>query len=67
LQVTLIHNLEVYGIDLGEFAHSVQKGVACSTSVTPLPGKQQGKEVLVQGNQIHYIEQLLTGRLSFTP
>ena len=61
-QVTLIHNLEVYGIDVEEFACVVQIGAACSTSITDMPGKNKGKEVQVQGNQIHYLEQLLTGK-----
>jgi translation initiation factor 2D len=63
LKVTLIHNVETFGIDPSELAHSVQKAVACSTSVSPLPGKSKGMEVLVQGNQINYVGKLLAGKL----
>ena len=52
----------MYGIDCQEFAHTVQKGVACSTSVSPLPGKNHGLQVMVQGNQTVYIGNLLTGK-----
>ena len=60
-QVTLIHHLEPYGISPDELAHTVQVAMACSTSVSQLPGKGAGTEVLVQGNQVHYVYQLLTG------
>ncbi|ELT91730.1 hypothetical protein CAPTEDRAFT_202452 [Capitella teleta] len=49
-------NKKVYPAEL---AHFVQKGVACSTSVNPLPGKSKGMEVLVQGNQINFVSKLL--------
>ena len=62
LQVTLIHNLETFGIDPEEFAHNVQVNMACSSSISPLPGKNQGMEVLIQGNQINYIASLLIGK-----
>ena len=65
VQVTLIHNLETFGVDPGEFAHSVQKGMACSTSTSPLPGKNRGVEVLVQGNQVAYVAKLLMGELTW--
>ena len=61
IQVTLIHNLETFGIDPEEFAHDVQVHMACSSSVSPLPGKNQGREVSIQGNQINYISSLLIG------
>jgi translation initiation factor 1 (eIF-1/SUI1) len=60
--VTLIENVETYGIDPAEFAHHVQISLACSTAVTPLPGKGKGQQVMVQGNQINYIATLLTGK-----
>lgn len=59
-KVTLIQNIETYGIDPEEFAHRVQLAVACSTSVSELPGKAGGSQVLVQGNQIRFIGNLLT-------
>lgn len=58
-KVTLVEGLEAYGIDISQLAHEVQVGVAASTSVTPLAnGKQQ---LLVQGNQVAFLERLLTG------
>ncbi|XP_077548893.1 eukaryotic translation initiation factor 2D-like [Haemaphysalis longicornis] len=58
-KVTLIEGLEAYGIDPSRLAHEVQVGVAASVSVSPLAnGKQQ---LLVQGNQVAFLERLLTG------
>ncbi|XP_013401541.1 eukaryotic translation initiation factor 2D-like [Lingula anatina] len=59
-KVTLLENLETYGIDPHEFAHTVQIGVACSTTVSPLPGKNKGMQILVQGNQVAHVGKLLT-------
>ncbi len=64
LQVTLIENLETYGIDPEEFGHRVQIGVACSTSLSPLPGKGKGLQLLIQGNQINFVADLLLGTFS---
>lgn len=58
-KVTLITNLETYGIDPQDFAHTVQIGVATSTSVTPAPNKKDGCQVLVQGNQVKFVAKLL--------
>ncbi|KAL3868819.1 hypothetical protein ACJMK2_041578 [Sinanodonta woodiana] len=61
-KITLVENLETYGIDPEEFAHTVQIGVACSTSVSPLPQKNKGFQVMIQGNQINFVADLLTGQ-----
>ncbi|KAK3599846.1 hypothetical protein CHS0354_022416 [Potamilus streckersoni] len=61
-KITLVENLETYGIDPEEFAHTVQIGVACSTSVSPLPQKNKGFQVMIQGNQINFIADLLTSQ-----
>ena len=67
-QVTLIENLEQFGIDPSVFAHEVQIGVAGSTAINPLPGKKHGEvQVLVQGNQIVFIAQLLMGEYATRP
>ena len=63
IKVTLIENLETYGIDPEELGHQVQIGVACSTSVSPLPGKGRGVQLMIQGNQVNYVAQLLLGKL----
>ena len=61
MQVTVVHNLELFGIDAHLFARLVQRGVACSASVTPSADRSLGTEVVVQGNQISFIAKLLIG------
>ncbi|XP_033101081.1 eukaryotic translation initiation factor 2D-like isoform X2 [Anneissia japonica] len=58
-KVTLVNNLETFSIDPKQFSHEVQVGVATSTSVSSLPGKNAGVQVLVQGNKMDYIASLL--------
>lgn len=58
-KVTLVSNLEAYGIRLNEFEKACKLGVAASTTVTKLP-YQKGEQLLVQGNQIRFIYKLLT-------
>lgn len=59
-KVTLVDNLELYGIPIQKFAKQCQHGVAASTSVLNVPGKKS-QQLLVQGNQIHFIHKLLKG------
>ena len=59
-KVTLVHNLELYGIDPSDFSHRCQTGVAASTSVSEAANRRPGAvEVLVQGNQVAFISKLL--------
>lgn len=60
-KVTLIDNLELYGIRMSEFAKECQHGVAASTSVAKVPGKKYD-QLLVQGNQILFIYSLLVDK-----
>jgi translation initiation factor 2D len=62
LQVTLINNLELYGINIQEFARECQHGVAASTSISPVPGKKS-LQLLIQGNQVLFVGNLLMGML----
>ena len=62
LQMTSVYNLEEFGIDPEQFAMTVQKSVACSTTVCPRTDKPKSAQVLVQGNQISYIGKLLCGK-----
>ena len=55
-KVTLVHNLELYGIPAEELAHTVQRRAAASTTVTTPPEVVQ---VLVQGNAVKTIAQVL--------
>ncbi|XP_046405879.1 eukaryotic translation initiation factor 2D isoform X2 [Ischnura elegans] len=59
-KVTLIGNLEAYGIDCTEFAKKCQHGVAASATITQVPGSKSS-QVMVQGNQVIFLEKLLTG------
>jgi len=56
-KVTLIQNLETYGINPEKVAHHAQVAVAASTSIT---STQNGKGiiVLIQGNQVLYLQKL---------
>lgn len=63
-KVTLIHNLDVYGIDPQEFAHKCQVGVAASSTINEAANKKRSNgapviEVLVQGNQVAFAGKLL--------
>lgn len=58
-KVTLVNNLEAFGIRLAEFEKACKIGVAASTTVTKL-ANQKGEQLLVQGNQIKFIHKLLT-------
>ena len=63
-KVTMIHNLDVFGIDPKEFGHKCQVGVAASSTVNEAPNKKKSNgnpviEVLVQGNQVAFAGKLL--------
>lgn len=57
-KVTLINNLELYGINIQEFARECQHGVAASTSISSVPGKKS-LQLLIQGNQVLFVGNLL--------
>jgi len=59
LQVTLVNNLETFGINPKEFSKECQS-IGASATITDDPGKKT-PSVLVQGNQILYVYKLLTG------
>ena len=40
-KVTLVHNLDIFKIDLQEFAHKCQVGVAASSSIHDAPNKKR--------------------------
>jgi len=59
--VSKITGLEAFGIDPAKFAHEMQKRLASSTTVSPLPGKSaSGDEVLIQGNMASELIDVLT-------
>ncbi|XP_043508917.1 eukaryotic translation initiation factor 2D [Frieseomelitta varia] len=57
-KVTLVNNLETFGINAKEFSKECQS-IGASATITDEPGKKT-PSVLVQGNQILYIYKLLT-------
>jgi translation initiation factor 2D len=60
LQVTLIKNLELYGISIEEFVRECRHGVGAGASIISVPG-EKSQELLLQGNQVVFVGNLLTG------
>ncbi|XP_055596620.1 eukaryotic translation initiation factor 2D [Uranotaenia lowii] len=60
-KVTLISNLEDYGVNVTEFAKEVKLGAAASTTMTEVPGTK-GEQLQVQGNHIKLVYELLIGK-----
>ncbi|XP_076463313.1 eukaryotic translation initiation factor 2D-like [Babylonia areolata] len=58
-KVTMVHNLESYGVDTRQFAHMVQRKIACSASPVSSERQGGGMDVQVQGNQTEFIVQQL--------
>lgn len=63
-KVTLVDNLELFNINVQEFAKQCQQGVGASATVQIPTGKKLS-QLLVQGNQILFIHKLLTGKIFF--
>lgn len=58
-KVTVVRNLETYGLDPCSVATILQQRCQASTIVSPAPGAKDSLQVQVQGNQIHHLGQLL--------
>jgi len=59
-KMTMIRNLDQYGIDVKEFAKKLQQIAASSTAVDNIPGgKVPKQQVQVQGMQSKHVFQLL--------
>ncbi|MED6241137.1 hypothetical protein ATANTOWER_031751 [Ataeniobius toweri] len=58
-KVTLIKNLEVYGLDPAAVATALQHRVQASTVLQLLPGAKDKVLVQIQGNQVHQVGSLL--------
>lgn len=64
--VTLVKNLENYGIILTEFIKLCKQGAAASTTIVKVPSEKL--ELLqVQGNQVKFIHDLLTEKYKIPP
>lgn len=61
-KVTIVDNLEIFGININDFAKECQHGVAASTSITPKPPGKKSDQLLIQGNQILFVYNLLEGK-----
>ncbi|XP_065354257.1 eukaryotic translation initiation factor 2D [Calliphora vicina] len=65
-KVTLVSNIECYGIILAEFIKLCKQGAAASTTIVTLPN--QNREMLqIQGNQVRFIHTLLTETYKIPP
>ncbi|KAL9898761.1 eukaryotic translation initiation factor 2D [Glossina fuscipes fuscipes] len=65
-KVTLVSNIECYGIIMNEFIKLCKQGAAASTTIVTLPN--QKREMLqIQGNQIRFIYNLLTQTYQIPP
>lgn len=60
-QVTVVRNLEAYGLDPYSVAAVLQQRCQASTTVTPAPGAKDGLQVQIQGNQVRHLSRLLLG------
>ncbi|XP_054465568.1 eukaryotic translation initiation factor 2D [Anoplopoma fimbria] len=58
-KVTLIKNLDVYGLDPAVVATALQRRVQASSVLQPIPGSKDKVLVQIQGNQIHQVGNLL--------
>ncbi|XP_044937067.1 eukaryotic translation initiation factor 2D isoform X4 [Mustela putorius furo] len=58
-KVTVVRNLEAYGLDPCSVAAVLQQRCQASTTVTPAPGAKDSLQVQIQGNQIHHLSRLL--------
>lgn len=58
-KVTLIKNLELYGLDPAVVATALQRRVQASSVLQPIPGSKDKVLVQIQGNQIHQVGNLL--------
>lgn len=57
-KVTMVNNLELYGINLNEFSKECQHGVAASSTINTLPSSKSA-QFQIQGNQKKFIGKLL--------
>lgn len=61
--MTLINNLEAYGVNMEEFSRECQRGVAASATINQVEGLKSS-QLQIQGNQVVFIEKILTGEFN---
>ncbi|VDN55289.1 unnamed protein product [Dracunculus medinensis] len=59
-KVTLVNNLEVYGVECARFCQQVQIGAATSATCIKEAPFCEGAQILVQGNQIRFMSEILS-------
>lgn len=59
-KVTLIKNLDVYGIDAQTFGNLLQQRAQASVTYNTAPGTKDKLDLQIQGNQVHHIAKILT-------
>ena len=65
-KVTLVSNIECYGIIVPEFIKLCKQGAAASTTIVKLPN-QKREQLQIQGNQVRFIFNLLTETYKVPP
>lgn len=65
-KVTLVSNVECYGIIVPEFIKLCKQGAAASTTIVKLPN-QKREQLQIQGNQIRFVFNLLTETYKVNP
>ncbi|GAA6106850.1 eukaryotic translation initiation factor 2D [Tachysurus ichikawai] len=58
-KVTIIKNLEVFGIEPAVVADTLQRLVQASSVLHDVPGAKERQLVQIQGNQVHHVGKLL--------
>ncbi|XP_043932797.1 eukaryotic translation initiation factor 2D [Protopterus annectens] len=58
-KITLVKNLELYGLDPEAVANIMQHRVQASTTISPVPGSKDRVLVQIQGNQVNHVGKLL--------
>ncbi|XP_042780922.1 eukaryotic translation initiation factor 2D isoform X2 [Panthera leo] len=58
-KVTVVRNLEAYGLDPCSVAAILQQRCQASATVMPAPGAKDSLQVQIQGNQVHHLSRLL--------
>ncbi|ESN99503.1 hypothetical protein HELRODRAFT_113630 [Helobdella robusta] len=63
-KITVVKNLELYGLDVENLVSVIQKMISCSVKLQPSDDKDSSgnRNLQVQGNQIHIIRNLLIGQ-----
>ncbi|KAF2884982.1 hypothetical protein ILUMI_21203 [Ignelater luminosus] len=58
-KVTLVDNLEIFGINIDEVASACQRGVAASTNINRSQTSKKTDQLQIQGNQVLFVFNLL--------